>query len=87
METDAQIDLYIQGLQNKGENTEFHECIKGIVHSSIRTEKLRLGMWEERDTELVAGLDIVKKADERELNNLRTELKNIKRFTFWAVEN
>jgi len=82
METDARIDLYIRGLQNKGENTEFHECIKGIVHSSIRTEKLRLGMWEERDAELVAGLDIVKKADEREINNLRTELENINAIYF-----
>ena len=39
-------------------------------------------MWEERDTDLVAGLDIVKKADERELNHLRTELENINAIYF-----
>ena len=77
IETDARIDLYIQEVAQRGECIDFHECIREIVQRSTRTEKLRLGMWELRDAEKVASIDIVKKASEMEVNKLRTELENM----------
>jgi len=48
-----------------------------MVQESIRTDKLRLGMWEIRDAEKVANIGIVKNASDSELNKIRTELQNM----------
>jgi hypothetical protein len=82
METDARIDLYIKGIEEKGENIYFHNCIKEMVHGSIRTDKLRLGLWEIRDADEVANIELVKKASEVELNKLRNELGNLNAIYF-----
>jgi hypothetical protein len=53
-----------------------------MVHGSIRTDKLRLGLWEIRDADEVANIELVKKASEVELNKLRNELGNLNAIYF-----
>ena len=77
IDTEARIDLYIQGLENEGSDCEFHKSVKRIVQGSLRTEKLRLGLWEMRDIIELSDTDIVKNASEFEINQLRTELENM----------
>ena len=49
IDTEARIDLYIQRLENEGNSCEFHKSMKRIVQGSLRTEKLRLGIWKMRN--------------------------------------
>ena len=77
METDARIDLYINDIEKKGECTEFHSEIRNMVKNGLRTEKLRVGMWESKDAEELSKLQVVEHASEKELNRLRTEFENM----------
>ena len=86
IETDAKIDLYIKGVEEKGESIIFHKCLKKMIQESIRTEKLRLGMWELRDAEKVASMEIVQRANEFELNKIRTELENMNAIYFMGCK-
>ena len=53
-----------------------------MIQESIRTEKLRLGMWELRDAENVASIEMVQRANECEINKIRTELENMNAIYF-----
>jgi hypothetical protein len=39
------IFFYIRNIEEKGECTDFHNTLKNMVTNSMRSEKLRLGMW------------------------------------------
>ena len=82
METDARIDLYIRGVEEKGESIYFQNCLKEMIHGSIRSDKLRLGMWELRDAEKLASIDIIKRGSDSEINKIRTELVNMNAIYF-----
>ena len=77
IDTEARIDMYIQKLENEGNSCVFHKNMKRIVQGNLRTEKLRLGMWEMKDIMELSNLEIIKSASELELNQLRTELENM----------
>jgi len=77
IETDARIDLYIKGKEDDGENVTFHYAVKNFVENSIRSEKLRLGMWEQRDIEKLSELTLSDNILESELNYMRGELGNM----------
>jgi hypothetical protein len=85
-ETDARIDLYIKGVEEKGESIILHKCLKKMIQESIRTEKLRLGMWEIRDAEKVSSIETVQRANEIELNKIRTELENMNAIYFMGCK-
>ena len=77
IETDARIDLYIKKKEEEGENVSFHYAVKNFVENSIRSEKLRLGMWEQRDIEKLSELTLSDNILESELNYMRGELGNM----------
>jgi hypothetical protein len=82
IETDARIDLYIKGKEEDGENVTFQYAVKAFVENSIRSEKLRLGMWEQLDIEKLAELTINENMPECELNYMRNELVNLNSIYF-----
>jgi hypothetical protein len=82
METDARIDLYINDIEKKVECTIFHTEIRNMIKNSLRSEKLRVGMWEAKDAEELSKLHIVEQASDKELNRLRTELENMNHIYF-----
>ena len=82
METDARIDLYINDIEKKGECTIFHTEIRNMIKNSLRSEKLRVGMWEAKDAEELSKLHIVEQASDKELNRLRTKLENMNHIYF-----
>ena len=82
IETDARIDLYIKGKEDDGENVTFHYAVKNFVENSIRSEKLRLGMWEQRDIEKLAELTLSENILECELNYMRGELGSMNSIYF-----
>ena len=82
IETDAKIDLYIKKKEEEGENVSFYYAVKNFVENSIRSEKLRLGMWEQRDIEKLAELTISENILECELNYMKGELGNMNSIYF-----
>ena len=57
-----------------------------MIQESIRTENLRLGMWELRDAENVASIEMVQRANECEINKIRTELENMNAIYFMGCK-
>ena len=53
-----------------------------MVSSSLRPEKLRLGMWEHRDIEELSDLETIKNATESEINQIRSEIENINKIYY-----
>jgi len=53
-----------------------------MIKHSLRSEKLRVGMWEAKDAEELSKLHIVEQASDKELNRLRTELENMNHIYF-----
>jgi hypothetical protein len=82
IETDARIDLYIKKKEEEGENVSFHYAVKNFVENGIRSKKLRLGMWEQRDIEKLAELTISENILECELNYMKGELGNMNSIYF-----
>ena len=77
IETEARIDLYIQDIENRGINSEVHQKLKEMINTSLRSEKLRLGMWEIRDIEELSEIDAITNASENEINQIRIEIENL----------
>jgi len=77
IDTDTRIDMYIREKEEDGENVTFHYAVKKFIENSIRSEKLRLGMWEQRDIEKLSELTCKKNVAESELNYMRREIENI----------
>jgi hypothetical protein len=82
IETEARIDLYIQDVENKEANSEIHHKIKSMVNSSLRPEKLRLGLWEHRDIDELSELETIKNATESEINQIRSEIENLNKIYY-----
>ena len=74
--------MYIKSKEEDGENVTFHHAVKNFVENSLRSEKLRLGMWEQRDIEKLAELTISENILECELNYMKGELGNINSIYF-----
>ena len=77
VDTDARIDVYIRNIEEKGECTDFHNTLKNMVTNSIRSEKLRLGMWEQRDINEFAQLVVKENTAERDIMIMRREMENM----------
>jgi len=77
IDTDARIDVYIRNIEDKGECTDFHLMVKKMVTNSIRSEKLRLGMWEQRDIDEFSILVIKESTTEKDIMVMRSELENL----------
>jgi hypothetical protein len=77
IDTDARIDVYIRNIEEKGECTDFHNTLKNMVANNIRSEKLRLGMWEQRDINEFAQLVVKENTAERDIMIMRREMENM----------
>jgi hypothetical protein len=77
VDTDARIDVYIRNLEEKGECTDFHNTLKNMITNSIRSEKLRLGMWEQRDINEFAQQVLKENTSKRDTMVMRREMENI----------
>ena len=48
-----------------------------MINTSLRSEKLRLGMWEIRDIEELSEIDAIKNASENQINQIRIDIENM----------
>ena len=54
-----------------------HHMVKNMVTNSIRSEKLRLGMWEQKDIDEFAHLVVKENTTEKDIMVMRRELENL----------
>jgi hypothetical protein len=64
METENRIDNFIQDEENAEKDTVTHRQIKQFIHNKVKSEKLRQGLWEDKDrVEITNILEVDKMAN------------------------